>query len=62
MGVAETLAGTIVAVVVGLIGLVVLALVVLAPLRRFESALGGLRTSLEVGIAPLRAGLRRRAR
>lgn len=62
MDAVETLAVTIGGVVVGLIGLVLLALVVRAPLRRFESALGGLRTSLEVGIAALRAGLGRRAR
>lgn len=46
----------------GLVVLGVLVAAVMTPARRLSRALGGLRNSLDTGVAPLRAGLRRRGR
>jgi hypothetical protein len=49
------------ALVVGVVALAVLVATVATPARRFTQAVGVLRASLDAQMAPLRAGLRRRA-
>lgn len=50
----------IVAVLFGLVVLGLLLATLTMPARRLNQAVGGLRSSLDAGLPPLRAGLRRR--